>query len=63
MEKDKATSGKTLARIEFTPEQRKIISDHAGRDIAAARIVELSPEQTRAIAPGLLKAAAIVMCW
>jgi hypothetical protein len=60
---DKPSIEKTLARIEFTPEQRKVIAQHAGRDIAAARIVELSADQTRAIAPGLLKAAAIVMCW
>jgi hypothetical protein len=58
-----AEDAKVLARIEFTPEQKKIIAQHAGRTVEAARIVELSPDQLRGISPGLLKAAAIVMCW
>ena len=55
--------GKVLARIEFTDEQRKILKSHAGRDIGAAQIVELSPEDLKSLAPGLVRAAAVVMCW
>jgi hypothetical protein len=54
---------KVVARIQFTEEQKKIIAGVAGRQIETAQIVHLSEEETRRLAPGLISAAAIVMCW
>lgn len=54
---------KVVARIKFTDEQKKIISGVAGREVESAQIVQLSEEETRRLAPGLISAAAIVMCW
>lgn len=54
---------KVVARIQFTEEQKKIIAGVAGREVNAAQIVQLSEEETRRLAPGILSASAIVMCW
>ncbi len=55
--------GKLLARVEFTEEQRRTIAEIAGRDIEAMQIVELMADDLRKLSPGLLRAAAVVMCW
>lgn len=56
-------TSKVLARIKFTDEQKAAIAKVAGRDIEAAQIVQLSSDEIRRIAPGLISASAIVMCW
>jgi hypothetical protein len=61
--KDTTKERKTLARITFTDEQKKVISQVAGREVQSAQLVQLSEDETRRLAPGIISAAAIVMCW
>ena len=63
MSKDSGTPHKILGQIEFTDEQRKQIASVAGRDVRRAQLVELSREEANRLAPGILRASAIVMCW
>lgn len=63
MEHRASTDRKVLGRIEFTEAQKKIIAEVAGRTVNTAQIVQLSEDEARRIAPGIISAAAIVMCW
>lgn len=52
-----------VARVALTDEQRKIISKYAERDVKNALIVRLGPEEAKRLAPGLISAVVIEVCW
>lgn len=61
--KKESACGEILDQIVLTDEQRKLIAKYSDRDIKTLSIVRLSAEEIRRLAPGIISATAVIMCW
>ncbi len=59
----KAEQVKELVTIKLTDEQRSLIERATGVVVKEISVLEHAGASARALAPGLLKASSLVMCW